>query len=163
MGELAKSAKFSLAVDRTTLLSTDPKQPAVIMKGLGIPSSKDLKDLLDGLPVIPGNEPIRNRLKAAYDTVSNLEQQQNLADTSIDIATRAAAQQKVLELKDDAARLLGTEIGGIKLGRITGELDSKSRRAVTIHTARTTNAARPRYALGKSAGNPYAGTPDRRA
>lgn len=157
IGELAKSAKFSLAVDRTTLLSTDPKQPAVIIKPSGIPSSKDLKDLLDGLPVIPGNEPIRNRLKAAYDTVSNLEQQQNLADTSIDIATRAAAQQKVLELKDDAARLLGTEIGGIKLGRITGELDAKGGLAVTIHGVEITKLAGPGFAVEKLTGDISAG------
>ena len=60
-------------VDSTTLLSTDPAQPAVVLKADRIPRAVEVDEQLKALPVIEGNKPLRERLTAAHDTLVALE------------------------------------------------------------------------------------------
>lgn len=148
VGELAKSSEFSLTVDSTQILSTDPTQPAVILKASTLPKAVDVQAQLDALPEIEGNKPIRARLAAALEVLIALERARGVAMLGATEQARAAAAQRVRELTDDARRLLGIEIGGLKFGRITGELDPKTGTVTaTVHDTEVTDLAGPGFAV----------------
>lgn len=125
IGELARSGEFSLVVESTEMVSTDPSQPAVILKAPEkLPSVDAVRAELAALPNIEGNRPIRERLADALATLLALEVARK--ESAAGGPGAEAAAQRVRELTDRARRLLGTEIGGLKFGRITGELDPKT-------------------------------------
>lgn len=154
VGELAKSSEFSLTVDSTDILSTDPTQPAVILKADTLPKAADVQAQLAALPEIEGNKPIRARLAKALEVLTALERARGIAALGATEQARAAAAQQVRELTDDARRLLGIEIGGLKFGRITGELDPKTG-AITavVHETEATGLAGPGFAVDSLKGS----------
>jgi hypothetical protein len=157
IGELAKSSDFRLVIDETTLAQTDPKQPAVVLKADTIPTVDALRAELAALPVLDGNRPIRERLAMALATVVDLEKAKKDAADAPTEPERAAAAQRVRVLTDEAKRLLGTEIGGLKFGRITGELDPAGNLAVAINDVEATAIAGRGFAIEKAAGTASVG------
>jgi hypothetical protein len=155
VGELAKRSEFSLVIDSTEMVQTDPAQPAVIIAAKKIPPSGDLRKQLDALPAIPGNAPVRERLREAYETVVDLEMQRAIVDSKdLPDGQRAIARQRALELTERAKRLLGVEIGGIKFGRITGELDpTTGALTATVHDTEITDLAGPGFNVAKITGS----------
>jgi len=154
VGELAKRSEFSLTVDSTEILNTDPKQPAVIIRADKLPKVTDLQDQLAALPDIEGNRPIRERLQQALDTLVALDRARARAIAGPTDEARAAAQQQVRELTDEARRLLGIEIGGLKFGRITGALDpSTGTLTATVHDTEITSLAGPGFVVDKLTGS----------
>jgi hypothetical protein len=153
IGELAKSSGFSLTIDEATLAATDPKQPAVIFKADKLPEVTEVQDTIAKLPEIEGNKPIRDRLNQALDMLVALERARGQAQYGATEKIRADAAQQVRELTDDAQRLLGIEIGGLKIGRITGELDpSTGTLKATVHDTVITRLAGPGFAVDKITG-----------
>ncbi|HEX8082163.1 MAG TPA: hypothetical protein VF557_18270 [Jatrophihabitans sp.] len=154
VGELAKGSEFSLTVDSTEMLSTDPSQPAIILKADTLPKAADVQAQLAALPEIEGNKPIRTRLAQALDVLVALERARGVAALGATEQARAAAAQRVRELTDDARRLLGIEIGGLKFGRITGELDPKTGAiSVVVHDTEATGLAGPGFAVDSLKGS----------
>jgi hypothetical protein len=154
VAELAKSSSFSLSIDSAEVLATDPPQPAVILKADHLPRAVELQLQIAALPVIEGNAPIRERLNRALDVLVALERARVTAEHGVNDEVRRNAAQYVLELTDDARRLLGIEIGGVKFGRITGELDPTTGTIVaTVHDAELTNIAGPSFAVEKAKGS----------
>jgi hypothetical protein len=154
IGELAKSSEFSLVVDSTELVNTDPKQPAVIIRADKLPRVTELQDQIAALPDIEGNRPIRERLRQALDTLVALDRARATAAAGPTDAARAVAQQRIRELTDEARRLLGTEIGGLKFGRITGELDpATGTLTATVHDTEVTGLAGPGFVVDKLTGS----------
>lgn len=157
IGQLAKSSEFSLVIDETKLTSTDPAQPAVFLKANAIPTVDALREELAALPVIEGNRPIRERLGKALDAVIALGAVQRRAKDAATETERFAAAQQVRELTDLAKRLLGTEVGGITFGRITGELDPQGTLSVSLHDIAATNIAGRGFAIDRAAGTASVG------
>jgi hypothetical protein len=154
VAELAKSSEFSLTIDSTELLSTDPSQPAVILKAETLPRAVEVQAQLAALPEIEGNKPIRARLARALEVLVALERARGIASLGPTEEARAAAAQQVRELTDDARRLLGIEIGGLKFGRITGELDPKTGTlTATVHDTVVTDLAGPGFAVDELKGS----------
>jgi hypothetical protein len=157
VADLAASSEFSLTVDATEVLKTNPEQPALVIKAKSdeLPTSAELMDRYMKLPVIPGNEPIRDRLAKAIgalvqrDAAIRVTQSRAAGD-----AEKQAAQQRVVELTDQARRLLGITVGGIKLGRITGQLDPKTGDiTATLRDARLTGLQTPGFAIDMITGS----------
>ncbi len=154
VGELAKGSAFSLTVESTEILSTDPSQPAVILKAGTLPRAADVQAQLAALPEIEGNKPIRARLAQALDALVALERARGVAALGATEQARATAAQQVRELTDLARRLLGIEIGGLKFGRITGELDPKTGAVTaTVHDTEVTGLAGPGFAVDSLKGS----------
>ena len=154
VGELAKSSEFSLTIDSTQILSTDPTQPAIILKAETLPKAVEVQAQLAALPVIEGNKPIRARLAQALDVLVALERARGIASLGATEQARAAAAQQVRELTDQARQLLGIEIGGLKFGRITGELDPKTGAiTATVHDTVVTDLAGPGFAVDEVKGS----------
>ena len=154
VGELAKSSEFSLTIDSTEILSTDPTQPAVILKAEKLPKAVEVQAQLAALPVIEGNKPIRARLAQALEVLLALERARGTAAVGATEEAKAAAAQQVRELTDQARRLLGIEIGGLKFGRITGELDPKTGAiTATVHDTEVTGLAGPGFAVDSVTGS----------
>ncbi|TDN90917.1 hypothetical protein [Microbacterium sp. BK668] len=157
IGQLAKTSEFRLEIDQTQLTSTDPAQPAVVLKADAIPTADALRQEIAALPDIEGNRPIRERLARALDAVVALgEAERRAKDASTD-ADRFAAAQQVRELTDLAKRLLGTEVGGITFGRITGELDPQGTLSVSLHDIAATNIAGRGFVIDRAAGTASVG------
>ena len=152
IGELAKTSEFHLEIDETTLAKTDPAQPAVVLRADTIPSVEALQAEIDALPVIEGNRPIRQRLTQALAAVVSLQAAKtDVRDATTDDARRAA-EQRVRELTELARRLLGTEIGGLKFGRITGDLDPAGNLSVSVNDIEATGIAGRGFAIDKAVG-----------
>ena len=152
IGELAKTSEFHLEIDETTLTSTDPAQPAIVLRADTIPEPAAIKKELDALPVIPGNLPLRERLGQALATVIVLNDEKKKAVDAPTEAARSAAAQQVRELTERARRLLGTEVRGLKFGRITGDLDASGRIAVSLNDIEATGIAGRAFVIDKAAG-----------
>ena len=148
---------FSLEIDETKLTGTDPAQPAVILKADAIPSVDALREEIKALPDIEGNRPIRVRLGKALEAVVALNDAQRRAKEATAKADGLAAAQQVRELADLAKRLLGTEIGGITFGRITGELDPQGTLSVSLHDVIATNVAGRGFVIDRAAGTASVG------
>ena len=164
VADLAKSSEFSLTVDSTEVLKTDPEQPALVIKAKSgeLPTAAELLDRYQQLPVIPGNEPIRDRLAKAIgalvqrDAAIRVTQSPDVSDTAK--AEKQAAQQRVVELTDAARRLLGITVGGIKVGRITGQLDPTTGDiTATLHDSQLTGLVTPGVAVDMITGSLVAG------
>ncbi|MBV9823160.1 MAG: hypothetical protein JO144_13055 [Actinobacteria bacterium] len=154
LGELAHSAEFSLTVDSTRLLNTDPSQPAVILKADRLPRAVEVQSQLAALPELEGNRPIRDRLARALEVLVALERAEGTARLGSTPEARNAAAQRVRELTDDARRLLGIEIGGLRFGRITGELDpATGMLTATVHDTVATGVAGPGFAVDELTGS----------
>ncbi|KQY23004.1 hypothetical protein ASD16_10445 [Cellulomonas sp. Root485] len=126
LGDLVKGTTSSIVIDETRVVKTDPPQPAIVIKADTLPPAREVADQLAALKVIPGNKRLRDRLAAAHFALLALERARVTAEHGADATKRAKAAQWVRELTDDARRLLGIEIGGITLGRVTGELDPRT-------------------------------------
>ncbi|GAA1954770.1 hypothetical protein [Microbacterium deminutum] len=157
IGELANTSEFHLEIDETSLASTDPEQPAVVLRAATIPDPAALKKELDALPLIPGNLPLRERLGKALAAVIALEDEKRKASSAPTDEARRAAEQQVRELTDRARRLLGTEVRGLKFGRITGDLDASGRIAVSLNDIEATGIAGRAFAIDKAAGTASVG------
>ena len=154
IGELARSSEFSLTVDETTLAQTDPKQPAIVLRAETLLTVADVQDTIAKLPDIEGNRPIRERLTAALDALVRLDRAKGQAQAGATEEIRAAAAQQVRELTEEARRLLGVEIGGLKIGRITGDLDpSNGTIKAVVHDTEITDLAGPGFAVDKLTGS----------
>ena len=154
VGELARGSEFSLTVDSTQILSTDPSQPAVILKADRLPKAVEVEAQLAALPVIEGNVAIRTRLAQALEVLIALERARGTATLGATEEIRAAAAQRVRVFTDEARRLLGIEIGGLKFGRITGELDPKTGTlTATVHDTVVTELAGPGFAVDELRGS----------
>ncbi len=157
VAELAKSSEFSLTVDATEVLKTDPEQPALVIKAKSgeLPTAAELLDRYMKLPVIPGNEPIRDQLAKAIGALVQRDAAIRITQSSsVSDAEKEAAQQRVVELTDEARRLLGITVGGIKLGRITGQLDPATGDiTATLHDARVIGVKTPGFAVDMITGS----------
>ncbi|MFL6023315.1 MAG: hypothetical protein ACJ72O_08240, partial [Marmoricola sp.] len=157
VAELAKSSELSLTVDATKVLKTNPEQPALVVKtkAADLPSSDELMAQYYRLPVIPGNEPLRERLAQAIGALVQRDAALRTSQSpTADDAAKDAARQRVTELTDRARRLLGVEIGGITLGRITGQLDPATGNiTATLHDAELIGVKTPDVAIDKLTGS----------
>ena len=157
VAELAKSSEFSLTVDATQVLKTDPEQPALVIKAKAdeLPTSAELLDRYMKLPVIPGNEPIRDRLARAIGALVQRDAAIRITQSpTTDDAEKQAAQQRVIEFTDKARKMLGIEVGGIKLGRITGQLDPATGNiTATLHDAQVIGLKTPGFAIDMITGS----------
>jgi hypothetical protein len=154
VGELAKSSEFSLTIDATEILNTDPTQPAVVIRADRLPKVTELQDRIAALPDIEGNKPIRDRLSQALFTLMALDRARGRAQAGATEQDRLSAAQLVRELTDEARRLLGIEIGGLKFGRITGALDPATGTLVaTVSDTVITGLAGPDFAVDELTGS----------
>lgn len=152
IGELAKSSEFHLEIDETTLTGTAKDQPAIVLKADKIPSVNALQTEIDALPPIEGNRPLRDRLGLALAAVVALEAAQTKAKDAPTSAERLAAAREVRVLTDKAKRFLGTEVGGLKFGRITGDLDPSGKLAISLNDVEATGIAGRGFVIDQANG-----------
>src|SRR4029077_5722728 len=99
-------------------------------------------------------KPIRERLSQALDVLVALDVARGIALADASDEAKQAAAQQVRELTDQAKRLLGIEIGGLKFGRITGALDpATGTLTATVHDTEITGLAGPDFAVDKLTGS----------
>ena len=130
------------------------KQADDQIKAGRLPKVTDLAARIAALPDIEGNQPIKQRLNQALFILMSLDRAKGKVIAASSEQDKLSAAQLVRELTDEAKRLLGIEIGGLRFGRITGALDpATGTLTATVNDAVLTKLAGPDFAIDELAGS----------
>ncbi|MET0414742.1 MAG: hypothetical protein ABW022_01810, partial [Actinoplanes sp.] len=125
-GQLAAAADLRLSVASVAVLPSPEGGPALRITGDRLPAAAELRDRLR---VMPATAPALLRARVA-DALACLERVEQLRAGPL----TPARQQELVEQTERARALLGTDIGALSLGRVTGQLDPATGALVfTVH------------------------------